>query len=137
MTDHPSSLLLDCLGFLACGLVLRTFAVTSMRALRLAAMASNPGFISYAWPKGLWPVLALHAVLLPLDAVRLVQMERRSRAARHPAATGAMTAPGTRCADELVPRGVGTGWRGRGVGEGQVGRSGGGPCATECRPGRL
>ena len=82
MTDDPSGLLLNCLGFLACGLVLCTFAMTSMRALRLVAMASNLGFISYAWPMGLWPILALHTVLLPLNAVRLVQMERRSRAAR-------------------------------------------------------
>ncbi len=103
MTAHPSSLLLDCLGFLACGLVLCTFAMTSMRALRLVAMASNLGFISYAWLMGLWPILALHTVLLPLNAVRLVQMERRGRAARHPAATGAMTAPGTRCGRACAP----------------------------------
>ena len=70
MTDQPSGLLLDCLGFLACGLVLCTFAMTSMRALRLVAMASNLGFIPYAWPMGLWPILAPHTVLLPLDAVR-------------------------------------------------------------------
>ncbi|MBD0272983.1 MAG: hypothetical protein ICV73_13790 [Acetobacteraceae bacterium] len=136
MTGQPSGLLLDCLGFLACGLVLCTFSMTSMRALRLVAMASNPGVISHAWLMGLWPILALHTVLLPLNAVRLLQMERRGRAARHPAPTGAMTAPGTRCADELTLRVAGTGRSGRRLGEGRTGRSGGGPCATECRLGR-
>jgi hypothetical protein len=34
-------------GFLACGLVLCTFAMTSMRQLRIVAMSSNPSFIGY------------------------------------------------------------------------------------------
>ena len=136
MTDHPSSLLLNCLGFLACGLVLCTFAMTSMRALRMVAMASNLGFISYAWLMGLWPILALHTILLPLNAVRLIQIERRSRAARYPTAIG-MTAPGARYTDEHVLRRVGTGRGGRRAREDRVGRSGGSSCAAECRHGRL
>jgi hypothetical protein len=61
----------DYLGVLACGLVLCTFAMTSMVPLRLVAMASNVSFIAYAWSLELWPVLALHAALLPLNAFRL------------------------------------------------------------------
>ena len=74
----------DYLGVLACTLVLCTFSMTSMVRLRLVAMASNVAFLGYAWSLGLWPVLALHAVLLPLNAVRLLQA-----GAAHRVATGA------------------------------------------------
>ena len=75
----------DYLGILACTLVLCTFATTSMVRLRLVAMASNVAFIGYAWSLGLWPILALHALLLPLNAVRLLQAEvARRRAAGVP-----------------------------------------------------
>lgn len=75
----------DFLGFLACGLVLCTFAMTSMGRLRIVAMSSNVGFIGYAWSLELWPVLALHMILLPLNAFRLLQL----RAARRGGAGGA------------------------------------------------
>jgi hypothetical protein len=64
----------DFLGFVACGLVLCTFAMTSMGRLRMVAISSNVGFIGYAWSLELWPVLALHAILLPLNAFRLLQL---------------------------------------------------------------
>ena len=89
MTDQPSSLLLNCLGFIACGLVLCTFAMTSMRPLRMVAMASNLSFISYAWMMNLWPILALHSILLPLNAFRLIQMDRPDAPGRAAARDGA------------------------------------------------
>ena len=71
----------DYLGVFACTLVLCTFAMASMVRLRLVAMASNVAFIGYAWSLGLWPILALHALLLPLNAVRLLQAEAARRRA--------------------------------------------------------
>ena len=79
MADHTDGLATNGLGFLACGLVLCTFAMTSMRWLRVVAMASNVCFVAYAWLMGLWPILLLHALLLPLNAVRLCQIEAERR----------------------------------------------------------
>jgi hypothetical protein len=79
MVGIPDDLFRHLLGSLACGLVLCTFAMTSMRALRMVALASNVSFIGYAWMMGLWPILALHSILLPLNAVRLLQIEVQRR----------------------------------------------------------
>jgi hypothetical protein len=79
MVGIPDDLFCHALGSLACGLVLCTFAMTSMRLLRMVALASNVSFIGYAWMMGLWPILALHSVLLPLNAVRLFQIEVQRR----------------------------------------------------------
>ncbi|MCK8784178.1 hypothetical protein M0638_07285 [Roseomonas sp. NAR14] len=65
--------------------MLRTFATRSMRCLRLVAMGSNLSFIAYAWTMRLWPILLPHAILLPLNACRLRQIEAARRAGREPA----------------------------------------------------
>lgn len=64
---------IDTLGYLACSLVLATFFMTSMVPLRLMALASNLAFIAYGYEAGIVPVLVLHAVLLPVNAIRLLQ----------------------------------------------------------------
>lgn len=63
----------EVLGYAAAGLVLATFSARSLRALRSLAIASNLLFIAYAASAGLMPVLVLHALLLPLNALRLHQ----------------------------------------------------------------
>ena len=63
--------IIDGLGYLACTLVLATFCAKSMAALRAIAIASNVCFIIYALSAGLWPVLTLHLVMLPLNVRRL------------------------------------------------------------------
>ena len=63
----------DLLGYAAAGLVLVTFSVRSITALRSMAIASNLMFIAYAAATHLMPVLILHALLLPLNAWRLRQ----------------------------------------------------------------
>lgn len=65
----------DLLGYLAAALVLMTFSVRSIVALRAVAIASNVAFIGYAAAAGLTPVLVLHGVLLPLNAWRLWQTQ--------------------------------------------------------------
>jgi len=64
---------LDLLGYVAAGLVLATFSVRSITALRSVAIASNLMFIAYAAMAHLMPVLILHALLLPLNVWRLRQ----------------------------------------------------------------
>jgi hypothetical protein len=63
----------DWLGWLAAGLVLATFCMRGMAALRLTAIASNLAFMAYGASSGIAPVLTLHALLLPLNLLRLCQ----------------------------------------------------------------
>lgn len=64
-------MLIDALGFVAAGAVLATFSVRSITALRTVAIISNLLFIAYAACANLSPILALHALLLPLNMWRL------------------------------------------------------------------
>ena len=61
------------LGFIASGLVLATFCMKRLIPLRAFAITSNLAFILYGYFAGITPVLALHLVLLPVNAFRLVQ----------------------------------------------------------------
>ncbi len=72
LVDHA----VDALGYAAAALVFSTFYVRTMVPLRVIGIASNVAFLSYGLALGLWPVAALHGVLLPLNAVRLVQLRR-------------------------------------------------------------
>ena len=64
----------DLLGYLASLLVLATFCMRRMVALRLLAIGSNVAFIAYAMLAGIHPVLLLHALLLPMNVWRLVEI---------------------------------------------------------------
>jgi hypothetical protein len=66
----------DGAGFLAAGLVFAAFVMKEMVALRIVAMCSNVAFIVYGLGLDLAPVWLLHAVLLPLNAWRLLQALR-------------------------------------------------------------
>ena len=68
----------DLIGYLASLLVLATFCMRDMVALRLLAIASNVAFIAYGALADIGPVLLLHVVLLPVNAMRLAQSWRRS-----------------------------------------------------------
>lgn len=63
----------ELLGYLASMLVLTTFCMRDMVELRAVAIASNVAFIGYAALTGINPVLLLHALLLPMNAYRLLQ----------------------------------------------------------------
>jgi hypothetical protein len=73
-------------GYLASLLVLATFCMRDMIALRTVAIASNVAFIAYGWLVGIDPVLVLHVVLLPTNVWRLAQAvaagQRRKRGRR-------------------------------------------------------
>jgi hypothetical protein len=67
-------MLIDALGYVAAGAVLATFSVRSIKTLRALAILSNVLFIAYAIGANLPPVLLLHALLLPLNALRLYEV---------------------------------------------------------------
>lgn len=74
----------DLIGWLAAVLTLLTFSMRSMMRLRLAAVAANFCFIAYGSLGDLYPVVALHALLIPLNLYRLSELfgaGRRSRSA--------------------------------------------------------
>jgi CRP/FNR family transcriptional regulator, cyclic AMP receptor protein len=82
----------EAVGYLASALVFATFCMTSMIPLRIAAICSNVAFIVYAAALGpLYPILVLHAILLPINVWRTVGMLRLIRRVRR-AAKGELSA---------------------------------------------
>ena len=69
-------------GYGASLLVFCAFYMKAMVPLRAIAIGSNVAFIVYGLGGGLYPVLVLHAVLLPLNCLRLVQIRRVIRRVR-------------------------------------------------------
>ncbi len=69
-------------GFVASALVLLTFAMSNMRALRFTAILSNVAFITYAAIHLLMPVLLLHLLLLPINVMHLARLNLRERQKR-------------------------------------------------------
>jgi hypothetical protein len=61
-------------GYLASTLVFLTFYMKTMIPLRLVAMLSNVAFMTYGLGQHLYPVFILHAILLPLNCIRLLQI---------------------------------------------------------------
>lgn len=90
----------DLLGYAAAGLVLATFSFRSITALRSVAIVSNLLFIAYAAFAHLLPVLVLHALLLPLNLLRLRQdlalPERCAEQASRHASRAGIRPPGQR-----------------------------------------
>jgi len=84
----------DLIGYLAALLVLVTFCMRDMVALRAVAIASNLAFIAYGALTDLGPVLMLHLVLLPVNVQRLAESlrDRRRRASQGQAAITCATA---------------------------------------------
>ncbi len=70
---------INAVGYLASLLVFATFCMRTMIALRIAAIGSNICFIAFGVAAHVYPVLILHLVLLPLNAVRTVEMMRLTR----------------------------------------------------------
>ena len=67
------------LGWFASGLVFAAFCARRMASLRMLAIASNFAFIGYGYADRLWPIIFLHAAMLPMNIVRLHQVIRESR----------------------------------------------------------
>ena len=71
----------DLIGYLASALVLATFCMRDMVALRCMAIASNLAFITYGGLADLGPVLLLHLLLLPVNTLRLRDLVAACRGA--------------------------------------------------------
>jgi hypothetical protein len=77
--------MIDLCGLAAGLFVILAFYTTDPRWLRRFAIASNLLFIGYGLPMNLWPIVLLHATLLPLNVLRLVQLARPSPIQHDPA----------------------------------------------------
>lgn len=66
-------------GYLAAALVFLTFYMKTMIPLRVVGICSNCMFITYGFLGGLYPVLILHLILLPLNGMRLREMLRLTK----------------------------------------------------------
>ena len=65
---------IEACGYAGALLTLFTFAMTKMIPLRVIGIAANFAFIGYGALAPIYPVMGLHAILLPLNALRLYQM---------------------------------------------------------------
>jgi CRP/FNR family transcriptional regulator, cyclic AMP receptor protein len=72
-------------GYLAAGLVFLTFYMKTMIPLRVIGICSNCMFIIYGSLDGLYPVLVLHLILLPLNGLRLREILRLTKEVRRAA----------------------------------------------------
>jgi CRP/FNR family transcriptional regulator, cyclic AMP receptor protein len=66
----------DVVGWTASAAVLATFCMSTMMPLRVTAIISNVLFCTFGAIAHIYPVLILHAILLPVNVVRLVQIRR-------------------------------------------------------------
>jgi CRP/FNR family transcriptional regulator, cyclic AMP receptor protein len=74
----------EALGYLASALVLATFCMRDMVALRCMAIASNLAFVACGALADLGPVLVLHLLLLPVNVQRLMAWRSSMQAAAAP-----------------------------------------------------
>lgn len=82
MPDLSAFPWIETVGYLASALVFLTFCMHTMLPLRAAAIGSNFLFIIYGVAGGVYPVLALHLILLPMNVWRTVELMRLSRRVR-------------------------------------------------------
>ncbi len=69
----------DVIGYLGGVVTLWGMQRKTMISLRLAVIAGNVGFLAFGLLAGSYPTLVLHALLVPLNTLRLVQMMRLIR----------------------------------------------------------
>lgn len=79
-SGHP--MWVDAIGYIAGAITLFSMYRRTMIPLRLCAMFGNACFLVFGLIAGIWPTALLHAVLLPLNAVRLHQMLKLVRTIR-------------------------------------------------------
>jgi hypothetical protein len=68
----PAVRWVDLAGYCASILVFMTFYMKDMVRLRLLALCSNVAFLLYACPSHLFPIVALHGALIPINIRRLI-----------------------------------------------------------------
>lgn len=88
---------LEVIGYVGGVLVFSTFYLKTMIPLRLVAISSNVVYIAYSAMAGLEPILLLHALLLPLNIWRLIEVKQLIRKVR------ASTQSGISAPELIVP----------------------------------
>ncbi len=73
---------IDLIGYFGGGITLLSISLKTMIPLRVGAVCGNLGFMTFGFLAGSYPTLILHALLLPLNGLRLVQMIRLVREIR-------------------------------------------------------
>jgi CRP/FNR family transcriptional regulator, cyclic AMP receptor protein len=63
----------DLIGYLAAVLLVLTFFMRNMVALRATAICSSLAWLAYGCVDALYPIIVLHLVLLPINSYRLWQ----------------------------------------------------------------
>src|SRR5687767_14747101 len=66
----------EAIGYLGALLVFLAFWTRDMVPLRIVAIASNVAFMIYGTVTGATPIMLLHAALLPLNMLRLIENVR-------------------------------------------------------------
>lgn len=69
---------IDVLGFSAAISVLASFCMTTIVPLRTLALLSNFLFVLYGLLAHIYPVFLLHAVLLPVNLIKLHRIHAKS-----------------------------------------------------------
>ncbi|ALT77131.1 Crp/Fnr family transcriptional regulator [Paucibacter sp. KCTC 42545] len=82
LLSHPEGVVAVISALLAGALIIASTIVKTIIPLRWLAVGSNVGFVIYGALGQAWMVLALHAVLLPVNLVRAWQMHRLTRRVR-------------------------------------------------------
>ena len=75
--------LIEAIGWMGSILTIATYAMNTMLPLRLFAIASTIFFAIYAALLGLWPLLVMDLILLPINFYRLWQIVRLRKAVKH------------------------------------------------------
>jgi hypothetical protein len=74
---------IELLGYAASLTVFATFCMNTMVPLRVLALLSNILFSVYGAVGHIYPVMILHVILFPINAIRLVQIQRIVREVRN------------------------------------------------------
>lgn len=69
----------DLTGWAAAALTLLAFTSRDLRLLRTASLGASLCFITYGTASEIWPVVALHSVLLPVNVWRLLELRRSTK----------------------------------------------------------
>lgn len=72
----------DVAGWLGALLTASAYSMRDMKWLRVVAVGANLSFITYGFAANVWPMLALHLFLLPLNLFRLSEIVRAARRLR-------------------------------------------------------
>jgi len=76
MASGMNPILIDAIGYLASAANVLVFFSKTMGPLRAAAIVSNGLFVSYFTLRGIYPMAALNAMMMPINMIRLQQIAR-------------------------------------------------------------